>query len=98
MAKKGQRFKEYTYETKLQVVKEYLSGTSKKEVLERYNVKSISQVESWTRLFLESGESGLKPRKRGRTKRAKEQTEIERLRMENDILKKIQELLDQEQR
>lgn len=96
MAKKGQKFKEYDYETKLAVATKYLEGYSSKELLDKYKIKNDSQIESWARTLRDDGPEGLRPKKRGRKAKTKEQTELNQLRMENEILKKIRDLLEQE--
>ena len=98
MAKKGQRYKRYSYETKKQVVNEYLEGESRHTVMKKYEIKTDSQLDNWVTKYKENGEEGLKPQKRGRPKKTNIQTEIEQLRMENEILKKIRDLLEHNQR
>jgi transposase len=96
MAKKGQKLKQYNYEFKKQVIKKYLEGYSKPQLLEMFEIPNDSQIEKWVRDYKENGMEGLRPKKRGRKPRDNNQTELEQLRMENEILKKIQDLLEQE--
>jgi transposase-like protein len=96
MAIKGQKFRKYSYETKLKVVEKYLSGVGSEELMEEYDIRNNSQIETWTFKYRREGKLGLKPKLRGRPKKSDEQTEIEQLRMENEVLKKIQDLLEQE--
>ena len=96
MAIKGTKNNKYSYETKHSVVTRYLEGESRKDLMKEYGVRNDSQVEEWVRIYKREGNEGLKPKQRGRRKKTIEQTEIERLRMENEILKKIQDLLEQE--
>jgi|LGOV01.1.fsa_nt_gb transposase-like protein len=96
MAKKGQRFKKYSFELKKQVIKEYLNGVSKRELLTKYEIKNDTQIESWVRIYKKEGNKGLKSKQKGRPIKCVTQTELEQLRMENEILKKIQDLLEQE--
>lgn len=96
MAKKGQKFKKYTYETKVKAVEEYLNGTPVKEVMKGFDIRNLTQIETWIRKYRTEGKTSLKPKPKGRPKKAKTQTELEQLRMENEILKKIRDLLEQE--
>lgn len=98
MANKGQKFNMYSYETKLHAVQTYLNGDTVQDVLEKYHIKNDSQLEEWVRRFKKDGKEGLKPKYRGRKPKGKIQAELETLRMENDILKKIKELLDRNPR
>ncbi|KFZ27395.1 MAG: hypothetical protein KQ78_00307 [Candidatus Izimaplasma bacterium HR2] len=47
-------------------------------------------------MYKEKGEEAFNPIKRGRPRKGKKLSELEQLRMENDILKKIQDLLERE--
>ena len=96
MAKKGQRFNKYSYELKKKLVEDSMKGLSSTELMEKYGILNVSQVETWLRIFRAEGLEGLKEKKRGRRPKTNEQTELEQLRMENEILKKIQDLLEQE--
>jgi len=96
MAKKGQKFKKYSFELKKEVVEDYLKGMGKFELMKKYDVLSSTQISKWIRDYKAKGYEGLKSMKRGRPKKNKEQNEIEQLRMENEILKKIRDLLEQE--
>ena len=96
MAKKGQKYKKYSYELKVKVVKESLDGASTRDLVKKYNIKNDTQIETWLRKYREEGFEGLKKKKQGRKPKTSEQSEIEQLRMENEILKKIRDLLEQE--
>ena len=39
MAKKGQKYKKYSYELKVKVVKESLDGASTRDLVKKYNIK-----------------------------------------------------------
>ena len=96
MSKKGQKYKKYSHELKVTVVQESLNGVSNKELVKKYNIKNDTQVETWLRKYREEGFEGLRKKKIGRKPKTSEQSEIEQLRMENEVLKKIQDLLEQE--
>ena len=96
MAKKGQKFKKYSFELKKEIIEDYLKGMGKFELMKKYDVLSSTQISKWIRDYKAKGNEGLKAKKKGRPNKSKEQSEIEQLRMENEILKKIQTLLEQE--
>lgn len=96
MSKKGQQYRKYSYVTKLQVVEKYLKGVGSQELMEEYEIRNDTQIEEWTRIYRNIGPHGLKPKLKGRPRKKSQQNELERLRMENEILKKIQDLLEQE--
>ena len=96
MAKKGQKYKIYSYDFKKKVLEKYLEGFSKPELMELFRIPNDSQIEKWVRDYKENGFEGLKAKKKGRPKKNSYQEEIEQLRMENEILKKIQDLLEHE--
>ena len=96
MAKKGQKYRKYTYESKVKAVEEYLNGTPIKEVIKMFDIRNLTQIETWIRKYKTEGKTSLKPKPKGRPKKEKTQTELEQLRMENEILKKIRDLLEQE--
>jgi len=96
MAEKAKKYKSYDYETKLNVVKKYLEGFSSDELQDLYGIVSKTQIKTWTRKYKEGGVAALKLDNRGRPKKSKVENELEQLRMENEILKKIRDLLEQE--
>ena len=96
MAKMGQRYRKYSFDLKKQAVKEYLDGVPKSEVMDKHDIRNESQIENWVRKFKKDGIEGLKAKQKGRPIKSKTQTELEQLRMENEILKKIRDLLEQE--
>lgn len=96
MAKKGQKFNKYDFDLKEALIKDYLKGFNTHELKAKYEIINITQVKKWLRIYREEGIDGLKPKQRGRIPKTVEQTELEQLRMENEILKKIQDLLEQE--
>lgn len=96
MAEKEKKYKSYSLETKLEVAKKYLEGFSSDDLQEQYGIVSKTQIKVWTRKYKNGGLSALASDHRGRPKKSPEQNEIEQLRMENEILKKIQDLLEQE--
>ena len=53
MAKKGSKFNKYTYEFKVMVVEDYLSGKSGgiDTITKKYNLKSSYQVRNWLKKY-----------------------------------------------
>lgn len=53
----------YSYEFKLEVVKEYYEGGGGARYLaKKYGVTSVSQIQVWINIYEQTGEEGLKPR------------------------------------
>lgn len=96
MAKKGQKYIKYSYELKKAVIEDSMRGLNATELMEKYGVLNDTQIETWLRIFRNKGLEGIKTKIKGRPKKSSNQSELEQLRMENDILKKIQKLLEQE--
>ena len=64
-------YKHYDYETKLAAVRDFLEfGLSRQEVLDKYQIRSISPFRSWVRAYREGGPDALKPKPKGRPKKS----------------------------
>lgn len=98
--KKG--MKGYSFKTKLATVKAHLEeGLTITEVLVKYGVKSETQISNWCARYRLLGEQGLMSSKRGRPRKEEKREpksneeplwkKIQRLEMENDLLKKYLE-------
>ena len=102
--------KKYSGEFKQMVVEtmqqEHLSY---RETAQRFEICNHHRVESWERIYLEEGPEGLYVERRGRgskgrppklDKRVEEDliAEVQRLRAENDYLKKLNALVLEEER
>ena len=96
MAEKERKYKSYDLDTKIAVVKKYLKGFSSDELQDKYGIVSKTQIKVWTRKYKKGGVAALESDKRGRPRKSPVENELEQLRMENEILKKIQDLLEQE--
>ena len=64
MAKKGQTFHPYSFETKKKAVAMRLAGKTKKEVASALQISDIGRLKVWMRKFREHGEEGLIDRRR----------------------------------
>jgi len=98
----------YSGNFKIEVV-EYMhrEELSAQSTAEHFEVKNKRQVQDWERIYLEEGPEGLLRERRGRSKNggsppklgAKVEedliAEVQRLRMENEYLKKLQALVQQ---
>lgn len=98
MAKIGSKFNKYSYEFKVQVVKDYLSRNSGglEAIAQKYGLKSNRQVRDWLKLYQENPKL-LSQDRRGRPKSVKLEDmvlkeQVEYLKMENAILKKLRAL------
>ena|SRR6266702_1982369 len=86
--KKGMR--KYPVELKLEAVRLYYEeGKTRAEITELLGIGNAYAVKEWGQLYRREGVSGLQKTK-GRPRQSEsEQVELERLRMENDLLKKF---------
>ena len=95
MAMKGQVFKKYTDEEREKIVLEFINGKGSYQYLaSKFNV-SNNTIKTWVRKYRIQGTTlQLKPK--GRPKAGDILSEIERLKLENNILKKFQAFLNQQ--
>ncbi len=82
--------KHYPREVKLEVVRMFFEeGMTRAEITAALNLRSKGRVEVWTRQYRREGIAAFyKPIGRPRKQAESEQSELERLRMENTLLKK----------
>jgi transposase len=81
----------YRVETKEQAVKLFLEGQlSMKAVAEQLGIRDPERIKKWVHDYRQEGALGLRKVK-GRPRKQKEgvEAELARLRMENDLLKKL---------
>lgn len=108
---KGVPGRQYTGEFKLQVVKAMQTGKlSYREAARQFQISDHKSVAQWERIYLEEGPVGLYKERRGRapsnTKKPELNKKVEedliaenqRLRAENDYLKKLNALVLEEER
>lgn len=94
MASNGQKFKTYSNEERYQITMEYIDGKgSYKYLANKYDL-SWKTIETWVRKYRLKGTTILS--KKGRPKSEKNMSELERLRLENEILKKFQAFLKEQ--
>ena len=100
--------KKYSTETKLAAVRDFVeNGLSKPEVMKKYGIVSLNSLKVWIRQYKAGGEEALKPNKPGRPKKepkvyATREEELEariaELELENEILKRINALIEEFER
>ncbi|MHA7274894.1 helix-turn-helix domain-containing protein, partial [Arthrobacter sp. TMT4-20] len=101
----------FSFEFKLDVVRRALAGESRVALAKELGLSSPVLIRKWTQLYRDQGEDGLRPRAKGRRPRespgaaAKPESELQRLRRENERLRaevaflgKVQALRDEERR
>jgi len=103
MGKTGRKNKYYSYKYKIMVVEDYLSGNSGglEAIAKKYEMRSHSQVVMWLKKYKDDPKllvvENRGRKSTGRPKKSKfDEMNLEQqneyLRMENDILKKLQAL------
>ncbi|KJD43827.1 transposase [Paenibacillus sp. RC73] len=98
-AKKGQKFKEYTFETKVEAIRLHIEeGWTYRKLMEKFGIADRHRLKEWMRKYKELGEFGLMDQ-RGRRKEYMDQDRyVQKLKRENDMLKKCLEIWMQEMR
>ncbi|WP_306371666.1 helix-turn-helix domain-containing protein, partial [Nocardiopsis sp. CC223A] len=82
--------KSYPFEFKAEAVRRALAGEPKTELAKELELSSPKLLETWVRTFRREGEDGLRPKQRGRppkTETPAQESELERLRRENEFLR-----------
>jgi transposase len=82
----------YAFDLKCEVVQRFLAGETLVSLAQEYALSSPKLVEAWVRIYRVEGEDGLHPKPKGRPKRdpgapVGEESELERLRRENERLR-----------
>ena len=106
---KGVPNKRYTAEFKKQVVETMMKEKlSYREVTRQFEINDHKQVGAWERIYLTEGPEGFAIERRGRGGKCRKQlpkeaeedllAEVQRLRAENDYLKKLQALVLEDER
>lgn len=107
---KGEPYKRYTPEFKIQIIRTMQEESlSYHEACRRFEVKSRDQIKTWERIYLEEGADGLRIERRGRKSTGRPRklepaveedliAEVQRLRAEVDYLKNLQALVLEDER
>ncbi|MHB0879580.1 helix-turn-helix domain-containing protein [Paenibacillus sp. SEL1] len=98
-AKKGTKFNEYTFETKVEAIRLHIEeGWTYRRLMEKFGIADRHRLKEWMRKYKQLGEFGLMDQ-RGRRKEYIDQDRyVQKLRRENDMLKKCLEIWMQEMR
>ena len=89
--------RKYPVELKLEAMRLYYEeGKTRVEVTALLGIGHANAVKKWGQVYRREGRSGLKKTKGRPRKSESEQAELERLRMENNLLKKFHTELRQE--
>jgi len=82
----------FSFELKREIVQRFLAGESKLALAEEYALSSPKLIARWAQAYRTDGEDGLRPQPKGRPKRdpaapVRQESELERLRRENERLR-----------
>ncbi|RZU15443.1 helix-turn-helix protein [Kribbella rubisoli] len=99
----------FSFEFKLAVVERFLAGEPATELAAEHELSSPKLVKTWARRYRQEGADGLRPKPKGRPRKDPEsappESELERLRRENELLKakvaylgKLKALREQQER
>jgi transposase-like protein len=100
----------FSFEFKLDAVQRFRAGETKGALAKELGLSSPLLIEKWARQYRNEGEEGLRPKPKGRPRTTqgvarKPESELERLRRENERLRaevaflgKVQALRDKERR
>ncbi|MEK4247996.1 helix-turn-helix domain-containing protein [Paenibacillus sp. FSL W7-1287] len=92
MAKKGQKFVTYSFETKKKAIEMRLQGMTKAKVAEELGIVDIDRLKVWMRRYNQMGEFGLMDTRGRRKEYVDDNRYVRRLEMENAVLKKWLEI------
>ena len=88
MAKKGQKFVTYSFETKKKAIELRLQGMTKQKVAEVLGIEDLGRLKAWMSRYKQFGDFGLMDHRGKRKEYIDEGRYVRRLEMENAILKK----------
>ena len=82
----------FSFELKREIVERFLAGETRVALAQEYALSSPQLIEKWSRTYRREGADGLRPKPKGRPRRdpdapGREETELERLRRENERLR-----------
>lgn len=95
-AKKGQKFKHYSEELKMQAIQMKLEGISHRVIMEKLDILDESRLKVWMRKYKKLGEFGLLDQRGRREEYIDSDRYIKQLKRENTMLKKCLEIWMQE--
>ncbi|MEK3837977.1 MULTISPECIES: transposase [unclassified Paenibacillus] len=96
-AVKGQKFKEYPYETKVEAIRLHVvEGWTYRRIMEKFEITDRHRLKDWMKKYKESGEFGLIDHRGRREEYVDQDRQVQRLKRENEMLKKCLEIWMQE--
>lgn len=95
-AKKGQKFKHYSDETKKLAIEMKLQGKTHREIIGELNIHDEGRLKVWMRKYKELGEVGLLDQRGRREEYVDQSRYVEKLERENAVLKKCLKIWKQE--
>ncbi|WP_028591249.1 helix-turn-helix domain-containing protein [Paenibacillus massiliensis] len=99
MAIKGQKFKSYTEEDKKEAIRLHVEEKwTYRQITEHLGIQDKDRVKKWMRKYRELGEYGLLDQRGRREEYMDQDRYVQRLKRENDMLKKCLEIWMQEVR
>ncbi|WP_068617408.1 helix-turn-helix domain-containing protein [Paenibacillus tuaregi] len=99
MAIKGQKFKSYTEEDKKEAIRLHVEEKwTYRQITEHLGIQDKDRVKKWMRKYRELGEYGLLDQRGRRDEYMDQDRYVQRLKQENDMLKKCLEIWMQEVR
>ena len=91
----------YSQQLKVAAVEKFLAGTPKTDIVAEFGISARSLFERWVTAYRKDGPAGLAPKPRGRRPSVVGQESLEqkvqRLEMENALLKKFQALMAEDE-
>lgn len=97
--------KQYSFETKKEVVERFLAGATRQQLAREYQLSADEVVTKWVGAWRKGGDEALRPKPKGRpkgsskpqvlTEEEKLRREVERLQAENAYLKKLRDFRNQ---
>jgi transposase len=94
---KGQKFKEYSHETKVEAIRLHVvEGWTYRKIMEKFGITDRHRLKAWMRKYRERGEFGLVDQRGRREEYVDQDRQVERLKRENEMLKKCLEIWMQE--
>lgn len=97
MAIKGQKFKSYSEEMKLEAIRLHVEEKwTYRQITEHLGIQDKDRVKKWMRKFRQLGEYGLLDQRGRREKYIDQNRYVMKLKRENEVLKKCLEIWKQE--
>ena len=97
MAKKGQSFKSYSHEVKVEAIRLHLEeGWTYRRIMEHSGIPDRHRIKAWMRKYKQLGEYGLMDQRGSRKEYVDRDRYVQRLQRENNMLKKCLKIWMQE--